>query len=366
MRSRSLPLLALATLLGCASERPADPGAPVWHAEQVAEIGADSGTGSFVSVRSILFSPAGELIVVDDHEKEVKIFDSIGHFLRPLGRSGAGPGEYELPYSVAWLHDTLALLDPGNSRIGLFDAKGGWAGSLPSQHLTGGKDVRLYRTQASSFWSLGHQEGRGLFVRYTSAGPQDTLQRFWRPQAGVTQIACEVRGGIGFYSAPFAPSDLLIPTPTGTRAFARTDAYRIDFLGAAGDTLGTIMRAETGAPISDDEWENGLQEWNTLRKEAPTTKCDADGFDRPATKPILAALFYDPEGRLWVEVRTAQGPRYDVYDSDRKVVASVNGLPSSGEVDPAFLGDRIAIVLPSEEGFSRIGIYRTVTERHER
>jgi hypothetical protein len=329
-------------------------------------IGADSGENSFASVRSLIFNPAGELLVVDWREKQVKVFDSTGHFLRPLGRSGAGPGEYADPYSIAWLGDTLALLDPGNSRIGLFDARGRWAGTLPSQRLTGGNNVRLYRTQATSFWALGHREGRGLFVRYTSAGPQDTLQSFYRPQDRVTHITCEVRGGIGFFDAPFAPSDLLIPTPAGTRAYARTDAYRIDFLGAADDTVGTITRPESGTPISDGEWENGLEEWKTMRKAAPTTKCDADGFDRPAAKPILAALFYDPQGRLWVEVRTPDGARYDVYDADRTLVASVTGLPASDEVDPAFLGDRIAIALPTEDGFPRIGIYRAVTERHER
>jgi hypothetical protein len=151
----------------------------------------------------------------------------------------------------------------------------------------------------------------------------------------------------------------------GHRAIARTDLYRIDFLGAVGDTVATITGDQVGEPISDAEWESGLVEWRTMRSETPTAKCDADGFDRPAAKPVLAALIYDPQGRLWVEVRTPDGVRYDVYDTDRHLVASVTGLPSSDEVDPAFLGDRIAIALPTDaDGFPRIGIYRLTTETH--
>jgi len=358
-----LPLLAC----GTADGHPGD-SAPVWRATEVATIGADSGDASFASVRSLLFAKNGELLVVDQRAREVKVFDTTGTFLRRIGRTGAGPGEFADPYSLAWLGDTLALLDPGNSRIGLFGPGGKWAGQLPVQPITGGSDVRLYRTPISSFWAYAYrvvdQRAQSLFIRYTAGGPQDTLLYVRTPSPARTVITCEFPDrSLRFFEAPFAPRVLQIPTAEGHRAIARTDAYRIEILGTGGDTLGAILRDEAGTPVTDGEWAAGVKEWTDARAKTPTAKCDADDFDRPARRPILAALFHDPQGRLWVEVATPEGPRYDVYDAGRTLVASVTGLPTSGEVDPAFWGDRIAIALQDEDGTPRIAIYQAVTER---
>jgi hypothetical protein len=57
MRSTPLPFLAL--LLACAPERAREAAAPVWHAELIATVGADSGENSFASVRSLIFAPTG-------------------------------------------------------------------------------------------------------------------------------------------------------------------------------------------------------------------------------------------------------------------------------------------------------------------
>lgn len=334
--------------------------APVWAATEVATIGADSGDASFASVRSLLYSRRGELLVLDDRAKEVKAFDSSGHFLRRIGRTGAGPGEYHWPYSLAWLGDTLAILDPGNSRIGLFDAHEVWAGQLPVQPITGGSDIRLYRTAPSAFWAHGFKvvDGRAtsLFIQYTSRGAADTLPFLPFAATRTTTITCEYPDrSLHFFDAPFAPRFLQLPTPTGARAMAVTDAYRIDLIGPAGDTVGRIHREMPLPPIDDSAWTAGLAEWNA---RPAGVKCDAEGFDRPSGKPILSALFYDPQGRLWVEVHAPDGVRYDVYNAEGTQVASVTGLPMSGEVDPAFVDDRIAIALPEDNGFPRIGIYR--------
>jgi hypothetical protein len=356
---RLLPLLLATAACVPRAEAPAS-AAPAWTATPVATIGTDSGETSFTSIRSLLFSPQGELLVLDDRAKEVKVFDSTGRYLRPIGRSGDGPGEYARPYSLAWLGDTLAVLDPGNSRIGLFDGRGKWAGQLRVQPITGGSDVRLYRTARATFWVYGYKPvdggSTGLFIQYTASGPRDTLPHLRPASARTTTITCEYPDrSLHFFDAPFAPRLLQSPTPMGERVVAGTDAYRILFLGATGDTVRTIQRNVPLAPIGDSAWTAGLAEWNTRPAGG---RCDADGFDRPNGKPVLSALFYDPQGRLWVEVHVPDGVRYDVYDAQGTQVGAVRGLPTSGEVDPAFVDDRIAIALPDDGGFPRIGIYR--------
>jgi hypothetical protein len=368
MRRHLLSFLLLPLISCTTGELPAD-ATPAWRAEEVVTIGGDSGDASFLSVRSLLFGKGGELHVLDYGSKEIKVFDPAGSFLRRIGRTGAGPGEFRDPYSLAWLGDTLALLDPGNSRIGLFGPDAQWIGELPAPRLTGGNDIRLFRGSTSFFWFFSYRiaaDGvQRFFVRHPARGSQDTLPFVWPPPAGRTAITCEVPRGIRFFDAPFAPQLLEIPTPDGRRVIARTDAYRITFLGPAGDTVATIRRDEPLRLIADSAWEAGLVKWTEARK-TPGIKCDGDAFDRPAGQPVLGALFYDDQGRLWVEVHGVDALRYDLYDAAGTRVATITGLPSSGDVDPAFRGDRIAIALPDDREFPRVAIFRIVTERSPR
>jgi hypothetical protein len=352
-------------LAACGGHAPAAPGAPALQAELIGTVGADSGAAAFSSIRSVLLSPTGALALVDDRERAIWIFDSVGAVPRSLGRTGAGPGEFAQPYSLAWMGDTLALLDWGNSRIGLFDAQGKWAGNWPAQPISGGQSVRLYRTGRRDFWRYGYavKEGKpqSLFIHYTTTGPADTLEYVYPPLPPALAITCKSARAINFFSAPFAPTLLEIPTPEGARAVATTDRYRIVMLGAKGDTLRTIALNEPADPIADSEWTAGLAEWSEFQQKNPGAKCDRDGFERPAAKPPLLALFYDDKGLLWVEVRTPAGSRYDRYDPSGHPLPSITGLPPTGGIDPSIAGDRIAIVLGGEATFPRVGIYRFVT-----
>ena len=135
-------------------------GAAQWKAELVATITADTGVGeAFGSVRSVLLDRDGSVYVVDPSYRQISVFDSTGALTRRIGRRGSGPGEYMMPYSLAWLGDSLALLDPGVPRVMLVDKSGAWARQWPYHRLTGSSAVRLYRTP-SGFWAMGHRPGR--------------------------------------------------------------------------------------------------------------------------------------------------------------------------------------------------------------
>ncbi len=98
-----------------------------WRAEPIVVVATAGGeSGEFGSIRSILLASDGTLYVVDPSKPALSIFDSSGRFVRQLGREGSGPGEYREPYSIAWIGKSLALLDPRNGRLGLFDSTGQW------------------------------------------------------------------------------------------------------------------------------------------------------------------------------------------------------------------------------------------------
>jgi hypothetical protein len=335
-----------------------------WQASPLVSIGAtEGGAIEFGSIRSILLDSAGTLIVVDNRNRAVSEFDSTGTLVRQIGRLGGGPGEYREPYSVAWLNGNLALLDPANTRLGLFDRGGGWITSWTVQPLTGGQVIRLYRTPPGFYhfaYSRTATGARQFYVRYEANGPRDTVLQTPRPTDLEPGIECHRSDkAISFFTNPFAATFLQIPLGDGRVAVARSDAYRIAFLGPQGDTTMIIAGNVAASPISDADWATSHAEWEKFRREWPTAQCSRTSFNRPATKPVLNWLFLDGAGKLWAEVLTNEGTRYDVFDLDGHPVASVHGLPPSGGLDPSVTGTRAAfVVVDSTTDVQSVRVFR--------
>lgn len=336
--------------------------APPVGATLLHTVGATDGSAAeFGGVRSVLLRRDGSLYVVDDRSQAVSLFDSNGVFVRKIGRDGGGPGEYRWPYSLAPIGGGFALLDPGNSRISLYDAADRPTGSWPAPRLTGGPAVRLYRT-APDFWALGFRPRvKGLediFIHYRGMGATDTLASVPSPPNVDLQATCPSAHAISFFSAPFAPTQLVVPTPDGQRAVAVTNRYAVAFLDAKGDTTQVIEREAPAAPVTNAEWDSATADFSAFRTKHPDAACDRTSFSRPAAHPIISWIFYDDEGRLWVETSSPVGPRYDIFDRTGALVATVEGLPASGGVDPAIAGNRIALAGTDSAGVPVIRVYR--------
>jgi 6-bladed beta-propeller protein len=321
-----------------------------WQAVPLFSVGGiEGGIVEFSSIRSVLLDSSGSLLVADVRNRSVSEFDSSGRFVRQVGRDGAGPGEFRNPYSLAWLDGNLALLDPGNPRLAVFRRDGGWVTSWPVQPLTGGQNIRLYRTPPR-FWAFAYRRtGAGVenfYIQYDANGPRDSIAQARRPTDLDTGIMCNRPDkAITFFDNPFAASFLQIPLGDGRRAVARTDAYRIAFLARTGDTSLVIAADGTPAPVSDADWAPTVEELSKFHREWPTAQCNRTSFDRPAVKPVLGWMFLDGDAQLWVEVVTAEGLRYDVFDLTGRPVASVAGLPASGGLDPSITNRRAAFVV---------------------
>lgn len=323
---------------------------PQWQATPLYAVGAvEGGPIEFGSIRSLLLDSAGTLVVVDSRSRTVSEFDSTGALVRQIGREGAGPGEYRSPYSVAWLDGNLALLDPGNTRVALFNRDRGWITSWIVQPITGGQNIRLFRAPPG-FWAFAFRRtesgAQSLYVRYDASGPRDSIPLESRPTDLELGIECHRSDkAISFFSNPFAATFLQIPLADGRRAVARTNEYRIAILDRSRDTSLVITANATARPVTDADWNSGFADWEKFRAEWPTAQCNRTSFTRPASHPILNWLFLDGEGRLWVEVLTSEGVRYDIYDANGHPVANVDGLPPSEGIDPSAIAGRVAIVV---------------------
>ena len=87
---------------------------------------SNNGTTAFESISDVVPLQSGAIAVLDAAAQDIGIFSAEGRFIRTIGRSGSGPGEFSpgvrrvLPVAG----DRLVVPDPGLARVQLFSADG--------------------------------------------------------------------------------------------------------------------------------------------------------------------------------------------------------------------------------------------------
>ena len=305
---------------------------PEWRLTRVTAIGPQSlsGAGSpdeFGRIYDVALGPDAAVFVADGMNSEVRVFGIDGVHRRTFGRDGEGPGEFARLYSVAWLGDRLLALDSQQGRISEFSAEGEYLGQRRIRGgLSGGSGwVRFWRvgTDEAYHVTLSSVPGRSWeFVGVDSRGETgDTLLQLEGPSS--PSINCEHGGSIHFFEIPFATSLVQRPGPGGVMYSAMTGDYRIAVTRANGDTIRVIERSLPAEPIFDEEWSEGNSGYLALRDSLPLMVCDPLRPSRPDAKPFIEAIDIACDGTLWVEVIREAGNRWEVFDADGRLLASM-------------------------------------------
>jgi sugar lactone lactonase YvrE len=322
--------------------------APAWELKPVATIGAAEGPASFGQVNAVLADADGMIYVADSKAAEIRVFDARGAHVRTLGRRGAGPSEFAMLYSIGWAGDSLAVLDPGNGRIGLMSRTGEWLGQLRHDRISG-SGLHMYGIGKALYWMTvlrgEGSAGKSAYARYTN-GRLDTLAYPSSPQVKSAVIVCPhpTGGGISFFSNPYAIRPRPVPAPDDRAAVVAGSDYRIALITSAGDTARIIEKRSDGVPISDAEWDEATAEYRDWMAKAPGAKCDPVEYTRPASKPAVRNIFHDDAGRMWVEATSRDGFTFDIFDRDGRQVGSVASPARHRAVPPYIRSDRIYMV----------------------
>jgi hypothetical protein len=344
------------------------PLASVARTVSVGEAGGldDASPAEFGQVRSVMADADGRFYVADTHAFEIRVFDPDGRFVRALGRKGGGPGEVEGMHGTAWLTpDTMMVVDHGNARLLLLDRAGRHLGQWPWMRATG--SVRFFHAvgngevYAQAMRATGEVDGQrqrveSVWVRYTGEGPVDSVA-IPQPAGPIPGSSAICRGeGLGFFSNPHGDRFLASPAPGGERVVAFASAYRLAFLGPAGDTVRVLTRDAEPVPLPDEDWRETAEQYAEFQQRWRGASCEGE-IRRPRHRPILRALSYDHHGRLLVEHNTPAGPALDVYDVDHAWLATIP-LPERDGGVPLFLrDDRLYLVARDTLGVQRVEAY---------
>ena len=310
----------------------------------------------------------GRLMVADASEKRLEIIDFRTGASTPLGRQGAGPGEWGLPLSLSALGDTTLLYDPQNNRLlriapngAIADAtiplpagRGGFSLSGPRGYDAQG---RLYYQGSAINVSPGQPLETSDSVAIARFDPRsgriDTVAYLKVPRPEVQQSGggTQQRITISMAPNPFLPSATWAVAPDGRVAIITPEPYRIEWVNAnrtrsAGPALpyqrlrvtDADKSARGGGPQcsfsitrSSGGGTSGFQ--TSVRAavgggggggDGPAPRTDWPEFKPPFLASNASPPVASPAGHIWIERTRAANdpvPVYDVFDAQGRLIA---------------------------------------------
>lgn len=326
-------LLGVTLLAGCGDREGADDPEGTSAADRperrVADvdfrIGGDIAAGEeyqFADVRGLALLPDERFVVSDYMAQRVGLYASDGRFVTEIGGVGEGPGEFDRPWTVA--------VDPAGSVWVFSYSRGPYAfltytlepsgasylGSL-SPHRRPDEQVRCLRGKplfaADRLIGLTSCDGPlhgtrlwvdpdGIVVR------EDTLPRHLSgEELGARRFTFPGAPGSNWVEVlgPFAPADRLADARSGAYARCVTRRYEIDLYDERGVRFRTITRELVGPTVSNAERRREEFVVDSLR--SAYRPGDYPDFTVPERKPPIKYLWYDEEGRLWVQLWEEDG-----------------------------------------------------------
>ena len=286
------------------------------------------------------------IYILDGTTQEIQVFDAEGGFLRTLGGQGEGPGEFREALGPAIARgDTLWVADGRAPRYSIFAPDGTFigtrvrraAGGMLTERCTIAPDgsymewwTRLPRVERSDDMSdndLRHHHP----IRVSPDGEkQDTLPylEFTRTLADLPLLGIQ-------RPVFFGPS---LKRALGCRDdvwFANSGEYRVYRRSLAGDTT-VVFTLEGVRPAAVDEADRDevRATWERYPDANPALMGDHLRA-LPEHKPVIASLFVDGAGHMFVLPETSRvdaGTAIDVFREDGVFVGRVP-VPETVRID---------------------------------
>ena len=268
----------------------------------------------FGMLQAAAFDAAGNLYILDVDARTIVVVDPTGGFMRTIGQSGNGPGEFDFPRNLAILPDGRVVVTdvPRHRTFQIFNSDGSF-----DHGVRVGKDLLgvMGRIDADRGSGSGVFMASGELARYLPMRPeeqedppgkrsilrlvledddlaQEVFAYGWAPPFGGPveyRIGNRTVGfGTGETTPPpriFDPGLFLGALPGGGVAFSDSSAYRIKVTGLEGDIARILSRPFGPEPVTDrileDEIERQLEEVERTAVASSRRKIAADGSGNP-------------------------------------------------------------------------------------
>lgn len=298
-------------------------------------LGSPNSQVAFFKIATVEVDARGRILVLDEGNRRVQVFDASGAWVGGYGREGSGPGEFQAPAGMALTENGTAVFDLRLQRLTYFDSIGqviathgtrlsaaehGWLHRM--ERLPSGNFVAELRT-GCGYPRRPERDGRLRIVLLDrEAALLDTLvstvRRDRLPYYGDL-------GGSGFCTALRAPYPHLLlwdVAPDGSLAMADGARYSIEIRDPAGTVQHRIQRDVRPVRLTAADRERyrlGLARPELEPAERRYIEGYLEEVDYPDHLPVIDALRFDHAGRLWVRRAPSPGDSTAVWDAfDRR------------------------------------------------
>jgi hypothetical protein len=302
----------------------------------VLEIGQVEGDSAYqlYRVRDIVELADGSVAIANSGTNQVRIYDAQGRYVRSLGRSGDGPGEFQMLLDLRARGDTIHAYDRLSGRLTRFLASGQYLGDVvlrSSAAMMTPTFSGLLRDGASVGWIIqipaerpdGFQRHIGVLLRIAADGV-DTLGSFPGPEM-ILRTREAPGGGTVMQSTSLDFYRTFLAIAAGDRSYAgSTDSALINVWDASGKPLAPIRWDDAPGPVDDALVAASLdREIRGLEPQAARARRElVEESPRPATAPVFDRLRLGPDGdvgRRYARDRGGGG----WYSPDGSVLARV-------------------------------------------
>ena len=293
----------------------------------------------FGDIRGIQAASDGTIYVLDRQALEVRVFDSGGQYLRTIVRRGEGPGEIMDANGILlsrdtllWIHDTrrwtIIGVDLSGEEIRRFinpvrSYTPTWTGAFdnPGRYwndIFHSDDGPTGPPPPGLSSSTGHHYYKSYDL---SSGVIDSV---YLGEVSLRSYAYSTPDHQLFFPLWFEASDLFAVNPFGGFWRANTASYRIARVDEDGDTVVVVEAEMLAQPVTDEDRaayvESFVEPPPDLRRHAAEVAALL-----PDVKPVLAGMFVDDEGVLWVQrVVPSDAPAfYDRFSAEGGYLGSV-------------------------------------------
>jgi hypothetical protein len=267
------------------------------------------------AINDIAVGANGTMYVLDRSVPVVRVYDAAGKFLKNIGRSGSGPGEFRYATAIAIAKNgNLLLYDQGNARINVYAPAGDVVTSWPTRGGSGtgsGKGILTSDSLGTTYIRAPMWRPRvasrlmWAWVRFAADGSlRDTTPG---PEGQAPILSAERGGSSKTMGVPFAPSDFTVLSPLGYFVSSRSPVIAIE-LHEPGKPIVSIRRDVPLAAVTSHERDSArTAATESMQQLDPSWSWN--GPDIPKTKAAILGLRVSADGLLWVQL--SRGPRLE-------------------------------------------------------
>jgi len=338
-----------------------------WQFHRLFELGgSDEGPESFyrVSAGRVGADARGNLFVLDAENARIVVFDEDGEFVRSMGSSGGGPGEFRTPVSLSVSSEAaVAVYDFGKGSLVRFDE----AGQVDDEQLfpifPSPNDQRHFEqfhdtTVVST--STATRDGNGLRQVLRQTVDSDTLVLLELTLPSPEMAIYEECGG-GLRQPPIFAPEIAWAARLGRVAASSSAEYSVS-TWEAGSVVRIVRREILAQPATRDQAILYLGDGYRVNfGRGPCLIDPAEMVDKRGYAdliPPIKTVLLSPSGELWVQRFTVDQEAVmpiDVFDTRGAYV----GTLERESFAPVILlpGDRVGVVEKDEFDVERLAVF---------